>query len=156
MATLAALLQKRSRACIRPAALAAVTTVAALAVGALPASSETSAGVVDGELISSKTYLAPTVRAYAKLLIYHMPGVKGKMIRASSLLFAPQGTRPTSGSLIMAWAHGTATPGQKKFAPSLTPMDLDGGLTAGGFKSNFAYEVHSLISAGYAGSPFKC
>jgi pimeloyl-ACP methyl ester carboxylesterase len=50
---------------------------------------------------------------------------------------------------MIAWAHGTTTPGQKTCAPSQAP-ELDGGLTRDGFKSDYSWQIGRFIDAGYA------
>ena len=102
-------------------------------------------------LISSTTYPVPVgFRADARLLVHTMPSITGEPTRASTLLFVPHGTPPAGGWPVIAWAHGTTTPGQKTCAPSLTPEDLDGGLTREGFKSDYTYQLGQLVNAGYA------
>lgn len=150
MTSLAAQLRTHPRTRILSVALATVTIMSAFAAGAASPASGSSADHADGDLISSTTYVAPAVAADTKLLIHYMPSIKGKMIRASSLLFVPKGAPPPGGWPVVAWAHGTTTPGQRKCAPSLTPVELDGGLTADGFKSNYAGEISSFVRAGYA------
>lgn len=139
-----------ARARIPLTAFAAVSTAFVLGIHDAPARSQTPPLHTDGELVSSLPYSAPSVRADAKLLVYYMPGIHGEPIRASTLLFVPHGNSPPDGWPVVAWAHGTTTPGKKSCAPSLTPIDLDGGLTADGFKSNYAYEIASLVRARYA------
>ncbi len=79
-------------------------------------------------LVSSTVQPEPAdFRADARLLIHTMPSITGVATRASTLLFVPRGRPPAGGWPIVAWAHGTTTPGQKTCAPSLTPNDLDGG-----------------------------
>lgn len=78
-----------------------------------------------------------------------MPDVRGGQTPATTLLFVPKGTPPASGWSIVAWAHGTSTPGQKTCAPSLT-SELDGGLTRDGFSSDYVYQIGELLKAGYA------
>lgn len=102
-------------------------------------------------LISSAAHAQPAdFKADARLLVHTMPGSAGKPTRATTLLFVPRGTPPVDGWPIIAWAHGTTTPGQKTCAPSLTPQDLDGGLTRDGFKSDYAFQIGRLVNAGYA------
>lgn len=103
-----------------------------------------------GDLVSSRRYKPPAaVKANGRLLIHHMPSVQGGMTRASTLLFVPKGKAPVGGWTVVAWAHGATTLGQKMRAPSLSP-DLDGGLTADGFTSDYVYIITSLVNAGYA------
>ncbi|WP_157944574.1 alpha/beta hydrolase family protein [Mangrovicella endophytica] len=89
------------------------------------------------------------LNADAKLLVHTMPDVQGRQTPATTLLFVPKGTAPNGGWPIVAWAHGTSTPGQKTCAPSLTP-ELDGGLTRDGFPSDYVYQIGELLKAGYA------
>ena len=84
-----------------------------------------------------------------RLLIHDMPSTGGGTTRASTLLFVPTGTPPSGGWPVIAWAHGTTTPGQKTCAPSLSP-NLDGGLTRDGLVSNYAYQLTELVNSGYA------
>lgn len=84
-----------------------------------------------------------------RLLVHDMPSTQGGTTRASTLLFVPTGTPPAGGWPVIAWAHGTTTPGQKTCAPCLSP-DLDGGLTRDGFISNYAYQITELVNSGYA------
>ena len=79
-----------------------------------------------------------------------MPSITGAQTRATSLLFVPRGKPPVGGWPIVAWAHGTTTSGQKACAPSLTPLDVDGGITRYGSTSNYAYQIGELVNAGYA------
>ena len=102
-------------------------------------------------LVSSTAYAQPVgFHAEARLLVHTMPSFKGGTTRASTLLFVPRGQPPTGGWPIVAWAHGTTTPGEKTCAPSLTPDDLDGGLTRDGFKSDYAFQISQFVDAGYA------
>lgn len=102
------------------------------------------------KLISSTPHSAPPeLHADTTLLVHTMPSISGKETQASTLLFVPRGTVPAGGWPIVAWAHGTTTPGQKSCAPSLSP-DLDGGLTRDGFKSDYAFQIGRLVQAGYA------
>lgn len=78
-----------------------------------------------------------------------MPSITGTPTQATTILFVPRWKPPAGGWPIVAWAHGTTTPGQKACAPSLSP-DLDGGLTRDGFKSDYAFEIGELVNAGYA------
>lgn len=101
-------------------------------------------------LVSASPHAVPAdIRGTARLLIHDMPSTQGGMTRASTLLFVPNGTPPAGGWPVVAWAHGTTTPGQKSCAPSLSP-DLDGGLTRDGFVSHYAYQIAELVNAGYA------
>lgn len=101
-------------------------------------------------LISSVPHEEPDFfNADARLLVHTMPSIAGTPTRATTLLFVPRGAPPAGGWPIVAWAHGTATPGQKTCAPSLSP-DLDGGLTRDGFKSDYAFQIGQLVNAGYA------
>lgn len=89
------------------------------------------------------------IDADVRLLRHTMPGVAGKPVPATSLLLVPRGAPPAGGWPLVAWEHGTSTPGQKTCAPSLTP-ELDGGLTRDGFKSDYAWQLAQFIAAGYA------
>ena len=91
----------------------------------------------------------PGVNADIRLLRHTMPGVGGMQVPATSLLLLPKGVPPAGGWPIVAWEHGTTTPGQKSCAPSQSP-DLDGGLTRDGFKSDYAWQIGRFIDAGYA------
>jgi len=102
-------------------------------------------------LVSSTVQPEPVdFRADARLLVHTIPSITGVATRATTLLFVPRGRPPAGGWPIVAWAHGTTTPGQKTCAPSLTPNDLDGGLTRDGFKSDYAFQIGELVNAGYA------
>jgi pimeloyl-ACP methyl ester carboxylesterase len=79
-----------------------------------------------------------------------MQAVGGGETNATSLLFVPSGTPPAGGWPLVAWAHGTTSVAKASCAPSQTPQDLDGGLTAEGFQSNYAGFIASLVAAGYA------
>lgn len=134
----------------------------ALAVGiaGLPASTPVLAAVQTSAenvrrpsttLVSSRTYPIPAgFRSDARLLVHTMPSITGQATAASTLLFVPRGTPPAGGWPIVVWGKGTTTPGQKTCAPSLTPEDLDGGLTRDGFKSDYAFQLGRLVNAGYA------
>jgi len=101
-------------------------------------------------LISSAPHAEPDFfRADARLLVHTMPSIAGTPTQATTLLFVPRGKPPAGSWPIVAWAHGTTTPGQKTCAPSLSP-DLDGGLTRDGFKSDYAFQIGELVNAGYA------
>ena len=103
-----------------------------------------------GDLVSSVPFQAPdAIRGQATLLIYYMPSVQGGMTKASTLLFVPQGRPPLGGWPVIAWAHGTTTPGQKTCAPSLS-RNLDGGLTTDGWTSDYVFLTASLVRSGYA------
>ena len=91
----------------------------------------------------------PEINADVRLLHHTMRGVAGKPVPATTLLLVPKGTPPNGGWPIVAWEHGTTTPGQKSCAPSQTP-ELDGGLTRDGFKSDYAWQIGQFINAGYA------
>lgn len=89
------------------------------------------------------------VNADVQLLHHTMLGVGGAPVPATSLLLTPKGAPPSGGWPIVAWEHGTTTPGQKACAPSQT-AELDGGLTRDGFKSDYAWQLGQFIDAGYA------
>ncbi|MBP2302383.1 alpha/beta hydrolase [Azospirillum picis] len=91
----------------------------------------------------------PGVDADIRLLHHTMPGVGGRPVPATTLLLTPKGEPPAGGWPIVAWEHGTTTPGQKTCAPSQTP-ELDGGLTRDGFKSDYSWQIGRFIGAGYA------
>jgi len=110
----------------------------------------TAANRLSATLVSSAPHAEPDFfRADARLLVHTMPGIDGTPVQATTLLFVPRGTPPAGGWPVIAWAHGTTTPGQKTCAPSLSP-DLDGGLTRDGFKSDYAFQIGELVNAGYA------
>ena len=125
--------------------------VLALSLAGLPGASVAIAGESPTTtLISSAHHPVPEFfSAEARLLVHTMPGTGGKPTRATTLLFVPRGTPPAGGWPIVAWAHGTTTPGQKTCAPSLSP-NLDGGLTRDGFKSDYVFQIGELVNAGYA------
>lgn len=89
------------------------------------------------------------VNADIRLLHHTMLGVGGHPVPATTLLLTPKGAPPTGGWPIVAWEHGTTTPGQKACAPSQTP-ELDGGLTRDGFKSDYSWQISQFIDSGYA------
>ncbi len=130
---------------------AAATFALTLGLAGLPGGmAATAATRPPATLISSAAHAEPAFfRADARLLVHTMPGIAGAPTQATSLLFVPRGKPPEGGWPIVAWAHGTTTPGQKTCAPSLSP-DLDGGLTRDGFKSDYAFQLGELVNAGYA------
>lgn len=89
------------------------------------------------------------IDADVRLLRHTMLGVAGRQVPATSLLLVPRTAPPAGGWPLVAWEHGTSTPGQKTCAPSLTP-ELDGGLTRDGFKSDYTWQIARFIEAGYA------
>ncbi|SEL06973.1 Lysophospholipase, alpha-beta hydrolase superfamily [Sphingomonas palmae] len=89
------------------------------------------------------------IDADVRLLHHTMIGIGGKPVPATSLLLTPRGSPPPGGWPIVAWEHGTTTPGQKACAPSQTP-ELDGGLTRDGFTSDYAWQIGQFIDAGFA------
>lgn len=109
-----------------------------------------------GDVVSSSAFSgAPVIDADAHLIVYRMQGISGALTEASALVFVPRGAAPAGGWPIVAWAHGTTTVGQSTCAPSLTPTDLDGGLTAdaaplGVPPSGYADLIGALVAAGYA------
>lgn len=122
----------------------------ALAASAADATAPAPAGVAAVAL--REVVARPAVAgidADVRLLRHTMLGVGGKPVPATSLLLVPHGAPPAGGWPIVAWEHGTSTPGQKTCAPSLTP-ELDGGLTRDGFKSDYAWQLGQFIAAGYA------
>lgn len=131
--------------------LVAATFALSLGIAVLPGSTVVSAAERPSTtLISSVSHEeAGFFNGDARLLVHTMPSIAGAPTRATALLFVPRGTPPAGSWPIVAWAHGTTTPGQKTCAPSLSP-DLDGGLTRDGFKSDYAYQIGQLVNAGYA------
>lgn len=108
-----------------------------------------------GGVLTSTSYVAPAVNGHGTLLVHLMPGIKGDLIRTTSLVFVPKGTPPAGGWPVVTWAHGTTTVGQASCAPSLKSDALDGNLTAEGASlgvepSGYANLIGSLVSAGYA------
>ncbi|KAA0594936.1 alpha-beta hydrolase superfamily lysophospholipase [Azospirillum lipoferum] len=91
----------------------------------------------------------PGVNADIRLLHHTMLGVGGQPVPATTLLLTPKGAPPVGGWPIVAWEHGTTTPGQKTCAPSQT-AELDGGLTRDGFKSDYAWQIGQFVDADYA------
>lgn len=131
-------------------AIAGASIVAALAVSQASFVAAADAPSAYGGVVSHQPYkISSDIHGKAELIIHDMPSVTGDMTEASTLLFVPDGKAPAGGWPVIAWAHGTTTPGNKTCAPSLT-MDLDGGLTRDGFKSDYLYEVATLVNAGYA------
>lgn len=131
-------------------AIAGASIVAALAVSPASFVAAADGPKAYGGVVSHQPYkISQDIHGKAELIIHDMPSVTGKPTEASTLLFVPDGKAPAGGWPVIAWAHGTTTPGDKHCAPSLT-MDLDGGLTRDGFKSDYLYEVATLVNAGYA------
>ncbi len=103
-----------------------------------------------GAVISHKPHnISPQIKGHAELIVHTMQSVSGDLTTASTLLFVPDGQSPQGGWPVIAWAHGTTTPGNKLCAPSLTE-ELDGGLTKDGFNSDYLFEIATLVNAGYA------
>jgi pimeloyl-ACP methyl ester carboxylesterase len=122
--------------------------VAASAYGSSTAS--TGADTNSGTVLSHKPHkISAEIEGHAELIVHTMQSVTGEQTKASTLLFTPNGERPAGGWPVLAWAHGTTTPGNKLCAPSLTDA-LDGGLTKDGFKSDYLFEIATLVNAGYA------
>jgi alpha-beta hydrolase superfamily lysophospholipase len=109
-----------------------------------------------GDVISANTYAGPaTINGDARLIVYRMRGVSGALVDASTLVFVPRGNPPAGGWPMVGWVHGTTTVGQATCAPSLTPADLDGGLTADAIPlgvppSGYSGLIGALVAAGYA------
>lgn len=102
------------------------------------------------EVVSRSKHATPAgMRGRATLIVHTMPGTTRSRVTASTLLFVPYGKAPDGGWPIAAWAHGSTTPGFKQCAPSLS-SDFDGGLTQSGFKSDYGFQLASLVNAGYA------
>ncbi|MEY4561653.1 MAG: hypothetical protein RLZZ618_930 [Pseudomonadota bacterium] len=128
-----------------------VAMLSALALVACGGSDEPAVG----ELASTDAYAAPAeIPADSQRLIHWMKGAKGKMIKATSLLFVPRGTAPAGGWPVIAWVHGTTTVGSGAPAASACSASesntLDGGITADGFVSNYVSTIASLVDAGFA------
>lgn len=103
-----------------------------------------------GAVISHKPHnISPQIKGRAELIVHTMQSVSGDLTTASTLLFVPDGQAPKGGWPVIAWSHGTTTPGNKLCAPSLTD-ELDGGLTKDGFNSDYQFEISTLVNAGYA------
>ncbi|AEG94120.1 alpha/beta fold hydrolase [Ramlibacter tataouinensis] len=130
-------------------ALQAACLALGIATASLAAPVEAAAPGATLLISSTKHPLPPDISAKATLLVHTMPSIRGEATRATTLLFVPPGTPPPGGWPIVAWAHGTTTPGQKTCAPSLSP-ELDGGLTRDGFKSDYTFQIGSLVQAGHA------
>jgi alpha-beta hydrolase superfamily lysophospholipase len=129
--------------------LAAAFLTLALGVASLPIAAA-DAGPSPIALRSATAQPAvPGVNADIRLLHHTMLGVGGQPVPATTLLLTPKGVPPAGGWPIVAWEHGTTTPGQKTCAPSQTP-ELDGGLTRDGFKSDYAWQISQFIDTGYA------
>jgi alpha-beta hydrolase superfamily lysophospholipase len=130
--------------------VAALTIAAAVSIaGAAPAQTAAPSATSATAVSAVSHPAAPEMRGKGRLLTYTMQDYRGQPTRATSLLFVPAGKAPAGGWPIVAWVHGTTTPGKKDCAPSLSP-DLDGGLTRDGFKSDYVFQLTSLINAGYA------
>jgi len=91
----------------------------------------------------------PGTRGTGFLVVYSMPGATRDKVSASALVFLPKGEPPEGGWPVAIWFHGNTTPGSSKCAPSLWP-EFDGGLTASGFKSDYDFQISSLVNSGYA------
>jgi pimeloyl-ACP methyl ester carboxylesterase len=103
-----------------------------------------------GAVISHKPHnISPHIKGRAELIVHTMQSASGDFTSASTLFFVPDGQAPKGGWPVIAWAHGTTTPGNKLCAPSLTD-ELDGGLTRDGFNSDYLFEISTLVNAGYA------
>ncbi|MES2716135.1 MAG: hypothetical protein V4795_10240 [Pseudomonadota bacterium] len=102
-------------------------------------------------LQSSTALNVPAVpEAAVSLLTHTMPALAGGSTPATSLLFVPQGAAPAAGWPVLVWMHGTTTVLPSSCAPSGTLDTLDGGLTAEGFRSDYAPLIASYVRAGYA------
>ncbi len=131
-------------------ALVLSTLAASLGLSGVTASRAAPSGAAPIALRSVAAMAAvPGVDADVRLLHHTMPGVGGGRVPATSLLLVPRDAPPAGGWPVVAWEHGTTTPGQKTCAPSQT-AELDGGLTRDGFKSDYAWQIGRFIDAGYA------
>ncbi len=142
-------------AVLTPYGVASAADSAPSASSALPTASSSAASPatkIAGKLhVTATPWGEPsTFRATARLLVHDMPASRGGTTRATTLLFVPRGKAPVGGWPTVAWSHGTTTPGQRACAPSLTPDDLDGGLTRDGFASSYSYEIGHIVNSGYA------
>src|SRR5262245_41723717 len=45
--------------------------------------------------------------AGGRLIVYRMPGIEGKQINATAMLFTPKGAAPQGGRPLLVWGHGT-------------------------------------------------
>jgi hypothetical protein len=66
----------------------------------------------NGDVVGTPTPLRdvpPAISAVAdgSLVVYLMPGIHGKQIHATSMLFVPKGPVPSGGWPLMVWGHGT-------------------------------------------------
>ncbi len=66
----------------------------------------------DGDVVGTPTSLRnvpPVISSVATgtLLAYHMPGIQGKQINATAMLFVPTGSPPPHGWPLVVWGHGT-------------------------------------------------
>jgi pimeloyl-ACP methyl ester carboxylesterase len=137
----------------RAASRALVMTIlgsAAVTVGSIVPALTAEGAATSGTVISHTPHkISPQIKGHAELIVHTMQSVSGGLTKASTLLFVPGGQAPQGGWPVIAWAHGTTTPGNKLCAPSLTD-DLDGGLTKDGFNSDYLFEISTLVNAGYA------
>jgi pimeloyl-ACP methyl ester carboxylesterase len=137
----------------RAIANALVTTMlfsATVTSGFVASAAAAEEAATSGSVISHARHrISPEINGYAELIIHLMRSVSGSLTKASTLLFVPEGQPPAGGWPVIAWAHGTTTPGNKLCAPSLTDA-LDGGLTKDGFNSDYLFEISTLVNAGYA------
>ncbi len=105
----------------------------------------------DAALQGSTALAVPSVPdAQVRLLTHTMPALAGGSTPATTLLFVPRGQVPAAGWPVLVWMHGTTTVLARTCAPSLTLDTLDGGLTAEGFRSDYAALIGSYVRAGYA------
>jgi len=137
----------------RAATRALVMTIlgsAAFAWGSITPALAVGEAATSGTVISHAPHkISSQIKGRAELIVHTMRSVSGGQTKASTLLFVPEGQAPQGGWPVIAWAHGTTTPGNKLCAPSLTD-DLDGGLTKDGFNSDYLFEISTLVNAGYA------
>lgn len=134
---------------LRRGATVAVLTLALACSANLTAAVAKSSGAYGAVVYSRPHDISAEIHGKAEFIVHTMPSVKGEIIKASTLLIVPDGEAPKDGWPVIAWAHGTTTPGDKRCAPTVT-KDLDGGMTRDGFKSDYLFQLATFVNAGYA------
>ncbi|MCM2580155.1 alpha/beta hydrolase family protein [Streptomyces meridianus] len=69
-------------------------------------------GMRDGDVVGSPTPLRHVPRdisavADGSLVVYRMPGIQGRQVNATAMLFVPKGAPPAGGWPLLVWGHGT-------------------------------------------------
>ncbi len=110
----------------RQGRFAVVSLLVVLLAGGFVARSEasdssTGSAPGSGEVVGTPTPLrnVPGVIstvADGTLIVYRMPGIQGKQINATAMLFVPKGVPPAGGWPLLVWGHGTVG-----WAPACAP-----------------------------------